>query len=122
MSYSEQFAIGTRVMLSAHLWKAASAFDFAVAWNEKKHWLVKDFDFTEFLAGARADDLDVLGACCWWARWGLMMLRGGFIQEDARFEMLLLDTRRIPYVEHVPSSRSIRHHRSGTCQKAHTHG
>ena len=53
--------MSTRVTLSANLWKAVSAFDFAVAWNERQHYLVKDFDFTELLENARPDDIDMFG-------------------------------------------------------------
>ncbi|KAJ4339006.1 hypothetical protein N0V95_007899 [Ascochyta clinopodiicola] len=52
---------GTKVTLSAHLWSANTAFDFAIAWNEKKHFLVSDLDFTEALRDARPDDIDDFG-------------------------------------------------------------
>ena len=44
--------------LSAHLWSAKNAFDFAVAWNERKHFLVHDLDFKEVLSDAQPDDVD----------------------------------------------------------------
>jgi hypothetical protein len=49
---------GNKVTLSAHLWSAKNAFDFAIAWNEKKHFLVHDLDFTEVLNDAQPDDID----------------------------------------------------------------
>jgi hypothetical protein len=51
-------ARGNRVTLSTHLWRAESAFDFAVAWNERKHFVVCDLDFAEVLSDAKPDDLD----------------------------------------------------------------
>ncbi|KAH9877108.1 hypothetical protein IAQ61_002471 [Plenodomus lingam] len=54
-----RMANGNRVTLSAHLWAATSAFDFAMAWNNKNHFLVKDLDFCILLRDAKPDDLDV---------------------------------------------------------------
>lgn len=51
-------ARGNKVTLSAHLWRAKSAFDFAMAWNSKKHFVVHDLDFTEVLRDAQPDDID----------------------------------------------------------------
>ncbi|KAF3037309.1 hypothetical protein E8E12_001906 [Didymella heteroderae] len=51
-------AQGNKMTLSAHLWRAESAFDFAVVWNEKKHFVVHDLDFTEVLRDAQPDDID----------------------------------------------------------------
>ncbi|KAI2478168.1 hypothetical protein Ptr902_10363 [Pyrenophora tritici-repentis] len=53
--------LNNRVTLSAHLWNAANAFDFAVAWNEKNHFLIKELDFTDVLQHGQPDDLDVFG-------------------------------------------------------------
>lgn len=50
---------GNRITVSAHLWTAPSAFDFAVAWNDKKHYLVKEMDFTDVLDNAKPDELDL---------------------------------------------------------------
>ncbi|CAE7217014.1 hypothetical protein PTTW11_10901 [Pyrenophora teres f. teres] len=60
-SCSHEAILNSRFTLSAHLWKAANAFDFAVAWNEKNHFMIKDLDFTEVLKHAQPDDLDVFG-------------------------------------------------------------
>lgn len=49
---------GNYVTLSTHLWRAKSAFDFAMAWNEQHHFLVHELDFTNFLANGRPDDID----------------------------------------------------------------
>lgn len=47
--------------LSAHLWKAQNAFDFAVAWAERKHFIVYNLDFSSALQNAQPGDLDVFG-------------------------------------------------------------
>jgi hypothetical protein len=51
-------AIGSRLIFSAHLWNAKTAFDFALAWNNKKHFIIEDLDFTEVLKSAKAEDVD----------------------------------------------------------------
>jgi hypothetical protein len=66
-SCTHHIALNNQVTLSAHLWQAKNAFDFAVAWNEKNHFVIKELDFTEVLKNARPDDLDV---------WSNMMLVG----------------------------------------------
>lgn len=47
--------------LSAHLWNAQNAFDFAVAWAERDHFIVRDLDFTVVLETAQPDDVDLFG-------------------------------------------------------------
>jgi hypothetical protein len=47
--------------LSAELWNSQSAFDFAVAWAEKDHFVVRDLDFTTILENAQPDDVDLFG-------------------------------------------------------------
>ncbi|KAF9885989.1 hypothetical protein FE257_012167 [Aspergillus nanangensis] len=47
--------------LSAHLWNAQSAFDFAVAWAEKEHFVVVNADFSGALRNAQPDDVDLFG-------------------------------------------------------------
>lgn len=58
-SCQHTLAHGNRVTMSAHLWDAKNAFDFAVAWNDRKHFLVKELDFTEVLRDANPDDIDI---------------------------------------------------------------
>jgi hypothetical protein len=77
--------MGSRVTFSAHLWKAASAFDFAIAWNEKKHFLVKDFDLTEILESARPDDLDVFGRMMLVGIMGIEDVKGWFHTRGGTF-------------------------------------
>jgi hypothetical protein len=47
--------------LSAHLWNAQSAFDFAVAWAEREHFIVYNLDFSSALVNAQPGDLDMFG-------------------------------------------------------------
>ncbi|RDH15941.1 hypothetical protein M747DRAFT_267180 [Aspergillus niger ATCC 13496] len=47
--------------LSAYLWSAQTAFDFAVAWNENQHFVVCNADFGHVLERARPSDVDVFG-------------------------------------------------------------
>jgi hypothetical protein len=54
-------AIGSRVTLCAALWEAKSPLEFAIAWNEKNHYLVEELDFSEVLTSANANDVDVFG-------------------------------------------------------------
>jgi hypothetical protein len=54
-------AIGNRLTMSAHLWNARSVFDFALAWNNRKHFTVIELDFTEVLRDAMPDDVDTFG-------------------------------------------------------------
>ena len=61
ISCNHGLSIGSRITLSAALWEAESALDFATAWNERKHYLVKELDFSEVLRSANPDDVDVFG-------------------------------------------------------------
>lgn len=47
--------------LSAHLWEAQSAFDFGLAWREKKHFEIETFDFTEVLRDGGPNDFEAYG-------------------------------------------------------------
>jgi hypothetical protein len=47
--------------LSAHLWNAQSAFDFAVAWAEREHFIVYNLDFSSALVNAQPVDVDMFG-------------------------------------------------------------
>lgn len=53
--------VSIRVTLSAALWEAKSPLEFAIAWNEGNHYLLKDPDLTELLRSAEAKDVDVFG-------------------------------------------------------------
>ena len=75
-SCSQDLIIGTSVAISAHLWNAASAFEFAVAWNEKKHYLVKGLDFTDVLEQAKCEDVDVFSKMMMTSIMGIDDVRG----------------------------------------------
>ncbi|CEF76908.1 unnamed protein product [Fusarium graminearum] len=47
--------------LSAHLWDATTPLSFAEAWRDKNHYVVTNAIFSEVLAEAQADDIDVFG-------------------------------------------------------------
>ncbi|GJC94668.1 C6 zinc finger domain-containing protein [Colletotrichum higginsianum] len=47
--------------LSAHLWKASTVVDFAVAWRERRHFVVTNEGFGEVLRDAAADDVETFG-------------------------------------------------------------
>jgi len=44
---------------SAHLWNAETAFDFALAWAEREHFVISNADFSDVLQNAHADDVDL---------------------------------------------------------------
>ncbi|CAO2648077.1 Nn.00g089990.m01.CDS01 [Neocucurbitaria sp. VM-36] len=74
----DSLAYGNRVTLSAHLWNAQNPHDFAVAWNDKKHFLVKDLDFTEVLREAKPQDLDIFARMMMVGLQGIDDIRGWF--------------------------------------------
>ncbi|KAJ4254292.1 hypothetical protein NW762_009883 [Fusarium torreyae] len=47
--------------MSAHLWNATTPLSFAEAWRDKKHFVVTNAIFSDVLAEAKADDIDVFG-------------------------------------------------------------
>ncbi len=75
---ADSLAIGNRLTLSAHLWNAKNAFDFAMAWNNEKHFLVKGLDFTDVLRDAKPDDLDVFAKMMLVGLQGIDDVRGWF--------------------------------------------
>ncbi|KAF2828654.1 hypothetical protein CC86DRAFT_288181 [Ophiobolus disseminans] len=58
---STHLAFGNRFTLSAHLWNAKSAFEYAIAWNDEKHFLIEGLDFTEVMTSASPEDVDAFG-------------------------------------------------------------
>ncbi|KAL4795169.1 hypothetical protein BDV19DRAFT_363743 [Aspergillus venezuelensis] len=46
---------------SAYLWNAPSATEFALAWSEREHFIVRNVDFGQVLNEATPDDVDVFG-------------------------------------------------------------
>lgn len=61
--------------LSAHLWGAADVVGFAVAWRERRHFVVRKESFAEVLRDAAPDDIDAFGR---------MLMVGALGIEDAR--------------------------------------
>ncbi|TDZ19879.1 Transcription factor gsfR2 [Colletotrichum orbiculare MAFF 240422] len=61
--------------LSAHLWKAPTVVDFAVAWREKRHFVVTKNSLAEAWRDAAADDVDAFGR---------IMMVGAMGVDDAR--------------------------------------
>ncbi|KXH52660.1 hypothetical protein CSAL01_13088 [Colletotrichum salicis] len=61
--------------MSAHLWKAPTVVDFAVAWKEKQHLVITKQCFEEALRDAAADDIDAFGR---------ILMVGAMGIEDAR--------------------------------------
>ena len=47
-----------RWTLSRHLWEADSPFEFARAWREKPHFIIKNFSLEYFLENGTCDDVD----------------------------------------------------------------
>ncbi|KAF2871817.1 hypothetical protein BDV95DRAFT_26855 [Massariosphaeria phaeospora] len=60
-SCSHDYVSGNRVTYQRALWDAETAFDFAMAWNDKYHFLIRELDFDELLRIGQADDVDVFG-------------------------------------------------------------
>jgi hypothetical protein len=52
------FKYDNKLTISAHLWNATSMLDYALAWNNKKYFIVKGLDFEEVLQDAMPEDLD----------------------------------------------------------------
>ncbi|PLB43976.1 hypothetical protein P170DRAFT_394113 [Aspergillus steynii IBT 23096] len=68
---------------SAGLWHAQSAFDFAVAWTEKEHFVVYDANFTDVLQRARPTDVDLFGRMLLSAVLGIDEVRAWFYSRGA---------------------------------------
>jgi hypothetical protein len=56
---SPHFAYDHKLTISAHLWNAKSTLDYALAWNNKKYFIVKGLDFEKVLQDAMPEDLDI---------------------------------------------------------------
>ncbi|UPX14244.1 uncharacterized protein EKO05_0004733 [Ascochyta rabiei] len=84
-SCTNELSHGNKVTLSAHLWSATTAFDNAVAWNEKKHFLVHDLDFTDVLRDARPDDIDSFGRTMLVGLQGIDDFKGWFYTRGGTF-------------------------------------
>jgi hypothetical protein len=72
----EHVQLKSCLMLSSHLWHAQSAFDFALAWNEKEHLEMRQLEVSRVLETALPEDLDVFGRMQLVASIGMDDLRG----------------------------------------------
>ena len=67
---------GNRITFQRALWEADSAFDFAMAWNKKNHFLIEELDFDKFLKNGTASDVDVFGKMILTGLMGMDELKG----------------------------------------------
>ena len=65
--------------LSAHLWHARDPVDFAVAWRNKKHLVVKPFNIWKRIDSAQVDDIDKLGRMVMTSGMGIEEAKGWFV-------------------------------------------
>ncbi|KAL4936140.1 hypothetical protein BDV06DRAFT_112290 [Aspergillus oleicola] len=63
---------------SAYLWNAPSATDFAVAWAEREHFIVRNVNFEKVLSDATPGDVDVFGRMLLVTSQGLESVREWF--------------------------------------------
>ena len=71
---------------SAHLWHARDAFDFAVAWRDKNHFVVTNADFNEVFSDAKGDDVDTFGKIFITALLGIDGAKGWLYTRGASLE------------------------------------
>lgn len=69
--------------LSAHLWEAPTRYDFALAYAEKNRFVIKNLDFSEFLALGQPEDVDLLGKMALSTLMGNEKLRDWFFERGA---------------------------------------
>ncbi|EWG55442.1 hypothetical protein FVEG_17525 [Fusarium verticillioides 7600] len=76
---NKNIAVNRSVTMSAHLWNAQDAVDFALAWRDKKHFTINVSapNFLEtILQDAQKDDIDVFGKICLTSLMGLTEAKG----------------------------------------------
>ncbi|KAI3333445.1 hypothetical protein F4824DRAFT_242533 [Ustulina deusta] len=64
--------------LSAHLWHARDPVDFAVAWRDKKHFVVQPWNVWNRIDAAQVDDIDQLGRILMTSGMGIEEAKGWF--------------------------------------------
>ncbi|KAF2246374.1 hypothetical protein BU26DRAFT_430724 [Trematosphaeria pertusa] len=79
-----EIAAGNRLTVSTELWAAMSPLEFAIAWNEKKHYLVKGLDFGEVLQQANADDVDAFARMVMVGLMGIDDMRGWLLTRGGK--------------------------------------
>lgn len=78
-SQNKNIAVNRSVTMSAHLWNAQDAVDFALAWRDKKHFTINVSvpNFLEtILQDAQKDDIDAFGKICLTSLMGLTEAKG----------------------------------------------
>ena len=69
---------------SAHLWQATDAVEFALAWGQRKHYVVANLGLVDILAEAEPDDIDQYGRIMLTAMLGVDEVKGWFISKGGR--------------------------------------
>ncbi|KAF2966415.1 hypothetical protein GQX73_g7122 [Xylaria multiplex] len=65
--------------LSAHLWHASDAVEFAVAWRDKRHLVAEPWNVWKQMDAAQADDIDLLGRVLMTSAMGIEEAKGWFV-------------------------------------------
>lgn len=71
--------------VSGHLWDAGDAFEFAVAWRDKRHWVVREDEFLQIVRDAEADDIDAFGRILFTVLLGIDEAKAWFASKGSRF-------------------------------------
>ncbi|KAI1303820.1 hypothetical protein F5Y03DRAFT_359184 [Xylaria venustula] len=70
--------------LSAHLWNARDPVDFAVAWRDKRHFVVQPWNVWKRIDSAQADDIDQLGRIIMTSAMGIEEAKGWFASRGGK--------------------------------------
>ncbi|EMT72032.1 hypothetical protein FOC4_g10003879, partial [Fusarium odoratissimum] len=73
---NKNIAVNRSVTMSAHLWKAQDAVDFALAWRNKKHFVINVSALETIIHDAQKDDIDAFGKICLTSLMGLTEAKG----------------------------------------------
>ncbi|KAL4864745.1 hypothetical protein BDV12DRAFT_8603 [Aspergillus spectabilis] len=68
---------------SAYLWNAPTALDFALAWSEREHFIVRNVNFEKVLKEAMPGDVDCLGRMLMETSQGVERVRKWFLSKGA---------------------------------------
>lgn len=74
--------------LSAYLWTASTAVEFARAWGARRHFVVRDAQFGNVLEEAKADDVDRFGRMWISCLLGVDEAEGWFASRGGSLRML----------------------------------
>ncbi|KAF5011583.1 hypothetical protein FDECE_2304 [Fusarium decemcellulare] len=78
-SQNKTVAVNRSVTMSAHLWKARDPVDFALAWRNKRHFVINvgaPDQLATVIEEAKTDDIDDFGKICLTAVMGLTEAKG----------------------------------------------